>query len=126
MMCRLMVIGISSAGRLSQRPTLARGSRLNDSTRRPHYGYTLASILTVAAPREAGYTHSRRPQGRLPAYPPCPPALPGETMRRSLALLLLPALAATVTALAAPEKKAAPLSMDPPHISTDQSVKYDF
>src|SRR2546423_6950627 len=46
-------------------------------------------------------------------------------MRRSLALFLLPALAVSVT-VAAPERKAPPLNMEPPHISTDKSVKYDF
>src|SRR5205823_6893300 len=59
-----------------------------------------------------------------PTPKPAPPSQ--ETpMRRSLSLLLLACLAA-VAGSAAPEKKAPPLSMDPPPIASDKSVKYDF
>src|SRR5215475_8892287 len=46
-------------------------------------------------------------------------------MKRTASLLLLSALAAT-TALIGQEKKTRVLSVDPPHVSKDAAVKYDY
>jgi hypothetical protein len=47
-------------------------------------------------------------------------------MKRSLALLALTTFTAVTLVLAAPEKKPRPLNVNPPHITTDKLVNYDY
>src|SRR6266446_1845856 len=47
-------------------------------------------------------------------------------MKRLLAILFLPVLTATVAVPGEKGKYSAPLSISPPHVTTDKEVKYDY